>query len=267
MLQRCWHSCDRRIKALLILLLILLGGRLLPYLAPICSTDLQQNQQAIEFVDRNGLPLGTVLTRGQEHTVAVPLKQVSPQFIQAILAAEDQRFYQHGALDERAIVRALLEAMQARRIVSGASTITMQLARMIEPIPRTSLGKLKEIWTSWRLSAGMSRNEILQSYINRLPMGGNIYGVEAAARIYFGIPASDLNVAQASLLAAIPNDPNRLNPYNRREALKRRQTYVLDRMVQDGYITRPQADRAYREEISFQPRQQGIVAAPHFLFG
>jgi len=264
--QRYWQTCDRRIKALLILLILLLGGRSLPYLAPIRSTDLQQDQQAIEFVDRNNLLLGTVLTRDQEHAVSVSLKQVSPQFIQSILAAEDQRFYQHGALDERAIVRALLEAMQARRIVSGASTITMQLARMVEPIPRTSISKFKEIWTSWRLSAGMSRDEILQSYINRLPMGGNIYGVEAAARIYFGIPASDLNVAQASLLAAIPNDPNRLNPYNRREALKRRQVYVLDRMVKDGYITVAQADRAYREEISLQPRQQGIVAAPHFLF-
>ncbi|UBF28249.1 penicillin-binding protein 1C [Kovacikia minuta CCNUW1] len=261
-----WHRSDWRLRALFILLLLLLGVRSLPYLAPIRATDLQQNQQAIEFRDRNGLPLGTVLTRDQEHTVAVPLKQISPRFLEAILAAEDQRFYQHGALDERAIVRALLEAMQARQIVSGASTITMQLARMIHPIPRTLPGKFQEIWTSWRLAAGMTKDEILQSYINRLPMGGNIYGVEAAARIYFGIPASDLTVVQASLLAAIPNDPNRLNPYDHWEALKRRQAYVLDRMVTDQYLTRAQADRAMQEEVSLQSRQQGIVAAPHFLF-
>ncbi|MGA7932941.1 MAG: penicillin-binding protein 1C [Kovacikia sp.] len=238
----------------------------MPYLAPIRAADLIQDQQAIEFRDRNGLPLGTVLTRDQDHTIAIPLKQISPQFIEAILAAEDQRFYQHGALDERAIGRALLEAIQARQIVSGASTITMQLARMLHPIPRTLPGKFEEIWLSWRLTAGMSRDEILQSYINRLPMGGNVYGVEAASRIYFGLSASELNVAQASMLAAIPNDPNRLNPYEHRDALKRRQAYVLNRMVSDRYLTQAEADRARQEEISLQPRQQGIVAAPHFLF-
>jgi len=241
-------------------------ARSLPYFAPIRASDLVQSQQAAEFTDRNGLPLGTVLTRDQEHTVSVSLAQVSPQFLRAIVAAEDQRFYQHGALDERAIARSLLEALQAKQIVSGASTITMQLARMLDGSPRTAQAKLQEIWTSWRLTAGMSKAEILQAYLNRLPMGSNIYGVEAASRIYFGIPASDLTLAQASLLAAIPNDPNRLNPYDHLLSLKKRQSYVLDRMVQDGYITRAQSDRAYTEATALQSRQQGIVAAPHFLF-
>ncbi|MBW4581003.1 MAG: penicillin-binding protein 1C [Tildeniella nuda ZEHNDER 1965/U140] len=250
----------------LTLVLLCLVVRSLPYLAPIRAAALVQDQQAIAFTDRNGLPLGTVLTRDQEHTVTVPLQQVSTSFKQAIVAAEDGRFYQHGALDGRAIVRAVLEAMQARQIVSGASTITMQLARMLEPSPRNLSGKVKEIWTSWRLTAGMSKDDILQAYMNRLPMGGNIYGIEAAARIYFGIPASELNVAQASLLAGLPNDPTRLNPYDRWQALKRRQTYVLDRMVQERYLSRAEADRVFQEELSLQPRQQGIVAAPHFLF-
>ncbi|HEY9885570.1 MAG TPA: penicillin-binding protein 1C, partial [Thermosynechococcaceae cyanobacterium] len=261
-----WYARHSLAKLILTLVVFMLVVRSLPYLAPIRAVHLVQDQQAIEFTDRNGLPLGTVLTRDQEHTVTVPLKQVSPYFIQAIVAAEDRRFYQHGALDGWAIGRAMLEALQARQIVSGASTITMQLARMLEPSPRTLPEKLKEIWLSWRLTAGMSKDEILQAYINRLPMGGNIYGVEAAARIYFGIPASDLNVAQASVLAAIPNDPNHLNPYDHWEALKRRQTYVLDRMTQDRYLSRAEADRAFQEELSLQRRQQGIVAAPHFLF-
>ncbi len=261
-----WRKSKWWVKSLLVVVLLIVAIRLLPYLAPIRAADLVQDQQAIEFTDRNGLPLGTVLTRSQEHTVAVPLAQISPQFINAIIAAEDQRFYYHGALDERAIVRAFLEAFQARQIVSGASTITMQLARMIDGSPRTWQSKLQEVWTSWRLFAGMNRDEILQAYVNRLPMGGNIYGVEAASRIYFGIPASDLNAAQASLLAAIPNDPNRLNPYDRWDALKERQRYVLDRMVKDRYLTPAQADRAASEVVALQPRQQGIVAAPHFLF-
>ncbi|MBW4522152.1 MAG: penicillin-binding protein 1C [Scytolyngbya sp. HA4215-MV1] len=261
-----WHGLRWWWRSLVVALILALVVRSLPYLAPIRAVDLVQDQQAIELSDRNGLLLGTLLTRDQEHTAAVPLQQVSPQFIQAIVAAEDGRFYQHGAVDLRAIVRSALEAMRSRRILSGASTITMQLARMIDPIPRTISGKLREIWTAWRLVAGMSRDEVLQAYINRLPMGGNIYGVEAAARTYFAIPASDLNLAQASLLAALPNDPVYLNPYDRWQPLKERQAYVLERMVKDKHIAPAQAEQAYREAVTLQPRQQGIVAAPHFLF-
>ncbi len=267
MKKKIWHQRDRtRGKVIIALLLICVTVRLLPYLAPIHTADITQQQLALEFTDRNGLPLGTLLTRDQEHTSVVPLNQVSPHFIHAILAAEDGDFYEHGALDLKAVARALKDALHTKRIVSGASTITMQLARMLDPVSRTLAGKVQEIWLSWRLVAGMNKDEILSSYINRLPMGGNIYGVEAAARTYFSIPANDLNLAQASLLAAIPNNPTYFDPLAHYQRLKQRQKYVLNRMVQDGYITRSQAQRGYAEEISFQSRQRGIIAAPHFLF-
>ncbi|MCP6761444.1 MAG: penicillin-binding protein 1C [Fischerella sp. CENA71] len=253
-------------KIILTLLLICFLIRSTPYLAPIRANDILQTQLALEFSDRNGLQLGTILTRDQEHTAVVPLNQVSSQFIQAILAAEDSQFYHHGALDLKAVVRAVKDAIQTKRIVSGASTITMQLARMLDNSPRNLSGKIREVWLSWRLAAGMSKDEILPAYINRLPMGGNVYGVEAAARTYFSIPASDLNLAQASLLAAIPNNPTYFDPLQHRERLKQRQKYVLNRMVQDGYVNSAIAQRAYNEEVSFQSRQKGIFAAPHFLF-
>ncbi|WP_373526068.1 penicillin-binding protein 1C [Nostoc sp.] len=255
-------------KVILAVLLICLLVRLLPYFAPIRAADIAQNQLAMQFSDRNGLPLGTLLTRDQEHTSVVPLNQVSPQFIHAILAAEDSSFYHHGALDMKAIIRASKEAIHAKRVVSGASTITMQLARMLDPVPRTFSGKIQEIWLSWRLAAGMNKDEILAAYINRLPMGGNIYGVEAAAQTYFSIPASELNLAQASLLAAIPNNPTYFNPYQHWERLKQRQKYVLNRMVQENYISESStnAARTYTEKVVFQSRQRGIIAAPHFLF-
>jgi len=253
-------------RFILAILLICLVVRLLPYFAPINAADIAQNRLALEFSDRNGLPLGTILTRDQEHTAVVPLNQVSPQFINAILAAEDSSFYHHGALDMKAIIRAINQAIHAKRIVSGASTITMQLARMLEPSPRNLSGKLQEIWLAWRLVAGMNKNEILAAYINRLPMGGNIYGVEAASRTYFSIPASDLNLAQASLLAAIPNNPTYFDPLQHWDRLKQRQKYVLKRMVQDGYITQQIADKTQTEKVVFQSRQRGIIAAPHFLF-
>ncbi|MFS0515637.1 penicillin-binding protein 1C [Nostoc sp. UIC 10607] len=253
-------------KVILAGLLICLVVRLLPYFAPIRAADIAQNQLAMQFSDRNGLPLGTLLTRDQEHTSVVPLNQVSPQFIHAILAAEDASFYHHGALDMKAVIRASKEAIHAKRIVSGASTITMQLARMLDPVPRTLSGKMQEIWLSWRLVAGMNKDEILSAYINRLPMGGNIYGVEAAAQTYFSIPASELNLAQASLLAAIPNNPTYFNPYQHWERLKQRQKYVLNRMVQEKYISGANAARTSAEKVVFQSSQRGIIAAPHFLF-
>ncbi|MGC1309999.1 MAG: penicillin-binding protein 1C [Phormidesmis sp.] len=254
------------LRGLWVLFALILFVRLIPYFAPVRASDIQQHQLAVEFSDRNGLHLGTLLTRDQEHTAVIPIEQVSSIFIQAILSAEDQRFYQHGPLDGRAVVRSLLEAIQARKIVSGASTITMQLARMLEQSPRTLAQKGKEVWLSWRLAAGMSKDEILAAYINRLPMGSNIYGVEAAAQVYFGISAAELNLAQASLLAGLPNDPVDLDPYFHFEALKQRQAYVLDRMVADGHLSAAQAVRALAEGVGVRSRQQGIEAAPHFLF-
>ncbi|MEH1852452.1 MAG: penicillin-binding protein 1C [Nostoc sp.] len=266
LVSRSLLKLKRTSQVILAVLVICLVVRLLPYFAPVRAADIAQNHLAMQFSDRNGLPLGTLLTRDQEHTSVVPLNQVSPQFIHAILAAEDGSFYHHGALDMKAIIRAAKEAIHAKRIVSGASTITMQLARMLDPVPRSFSGKMQEIWLSWRLAAGMNKDEILAAYINRLPMGGNIYGVEAAARIYFSIPASELNLAQASLLAAIPNNPTYFNPYEHRERLKQRQKYVLNRMVQEKYISEANATRTHSEKVVFQSRQRGIIAAPHFLF-
>ncbi|EDZ91914.1 penicillin-binding protein 1C [Limnospira maxima CS-328] len=257
---------SRCVKVVAVMLLLVVLIRSIPYSIPIRAKDIRQNSVSMEFSDRQGLALGTILSQDQSHTAVVPLKEVSPYFIQAIIAAEDKRYYQHGAVDIIAIVRAVMEAIQAREIVSGASTITMQLARMLEPSPNTLPHKIREIWLSWRLFAGMNRDEILAAYINRIPMGGNLYGVEAAARTYFGIGASDLSLSQASVLAGLPNDPTDLNPYFNWEGLKQRQKYVLDRMVEDGYITPEKSDRAYRETLRIAPREQGIIAAPHFLF-
>ncbi|MEH2297103.1 penicillin-binding protein 1C [Nostoc sp.] len=260
------HKLHKTGKVILALLLICLIVRLSPYFAPIRAADIAQNQLAMQFSDRNGLQLGTLLTRDQEHTSVVPLNQVSPQFTHAILAAEDGSFYHHGALDMKAVIRASKEAIHAKKVVSGASTITMQLARMLDPVPRSFSGKMQEIWLSWRLTAGMNKDEIFAAYINRLPMGGNIYGVEAAARTYFSISASELNLAQASLLAAIPNNPTYFNPYQHWERLKQRQKYVLNRMVLEKYISGAIAARTHTEKVVFQSRQRGIIAAPHFLF-
>ena len=240
--------------------------RLAPYAAPVHAADLAQDSQSVEFTDRSGLPLGTILLRDQEHTASVALDHVSPLFVHAIVAAEDGRFYARGPVDAPALARSAWQALQAHRVVSGGSTIPMQLARMLFGLPSSVPGKAEQIWFAWRIAAGMDRDRILEAYINRLPMGGNVYGVEAASRTYFGIAASDLDLAQSSMLAALPNDPTGLDPYAHMLALKARQRYVLDRMVADGYATREAATRAAAEHVALAPRRQGIVAAPHFLF-
>ncbi|MEB3233695.1 MAG: penicillin-binding protein 1C [Leptolyngbyaceae bacterium] len=264
--QGRFHSLPRPILIGVMIVGMAGVGRSLPYLAPIRATDLAQVDEAVTVSDRHGQPLGTLLSRDQDHTMVVDLADISPVFIQAMLAAEDGRYYHHGPLDLRAMVRASYNSARAGRIVSGASTITMQLARMIHPSPRTVGGKVAEIWTAWRLAAGMNRDEILAAYVNRIPMGSNIYGVEAASLIYFGVSSRDLTVAQASILAALPNNPTYLNPYYYWEVLKERQRYVLDQMVQDGWITAAEGDRAFTTELTLHPRQYGIQAAPHFLF-
>jgi penicillin-binding protein 1C len=233
---------------------------------PLRARDLPRDARAIEFVDRNGLMLGTILGRDERHTVALPLARIAPVFLEAAVATEDRRFYFHGALDVRAALRATLASLVRRRLPSGASTLSMQLARMIVPLPPTFVGKVEELAIASRLEAGMSKNEILEAWCNRAPMGSNVYGVEAAARTYFGIDADRLDLAQAALLAALPNDPVRLDPYRRFDALRERQRYVLERMHAAGFIDADRARRAAEAHIGLRPPSGGILAGAHFLF-
>lgn len=254
------------IKAIAVLLWFGLGVRALPYALPIRAEALAPLDSAVSFRDRHNRPLGTLLSGDQAYRAVVTLDQVSPHFIQAILAAEDQRFYGRGPVDLRAAARATWQLLRDRQIVSGASTITMQLARMVEPMPRSLPGKIQQVWLAWRIAAGMDQDEILTAYVNRLPMGSNLYGVEAAARGYFGVPAADLSQAQASLLAALPNAPTALNPHTGYLALKERQRYVLDRLVAAEILTPDEGDRLFAQPVSFELLEHQGMVAPHFQF-
>ncbi len=225
-----------------------------------------QDGRALEFTDRNGLWLGTLLARDATHAAFVPLRRISPAFVGAVLAAEDARFFSHGAVDPLAAARALAEALRSGDVPGGASTISMQLGRILAPVDPGWRGKVEEAIAAQRLENGNSKPAILEAYCNRAPMGANIYGVEAAARTYFGIGADQLDLARAALLAAIPNDPTRLDPYRHWERLRARQRYVLARMAAAGFVRPAEAARAGDEEIALLPRGGGIAAAAHFLF-
>ncbi len=196
----------------------------------------------------------------------VPLARVSPRFLAAILSAEDARFGQHGPVDALALARAAWELARRGHPVSGGSTIAMQLARLRFGLPHTLLGKAEEIVLAERIAAGTPATTILEAYVNRLPMGGDLVGVEAGARTYFGLPAAELDLAQAALLAALPNDPVRLDPYDHPAALEARRRGVLARMAAIGVISAAEAQRAALERVVVLPRSEGIGAAPHLLF-
>jgi penicillin-binding protein 1C len=221
---------------------------------------------ALAFEDRTGLALGTVLARDSEHAVRVPLAEVSPRFLAALVAAEDARFFRHDGVDALALGRAAWQLARTGHVVSGGSTITMQLARLRFGLPRSALGKLAELALARRIEAGTPKSAILEAYANRLPMGGDLVGVEAGARTYFGLPARELDLAQAALLAALPNDPVRLDPYAHRTALEARRRAVLARMVATGALAPDEAARAAAERVAVLPRGDGILAAPHLLF-
>lgn len=236
------------------------------YLCGIDVAALAPARGAVTFTDRSGIVLGTVLASDASHAVAVPLERVSPDFLHAIVAAEDARFAHHGAIDVFALARAAREFALFGQARSGGSTIEMQLARLLHPGPSTIRGKLVQMIGAERIAMRSSKAAILQAYVNRIPMGGNVYGVEAAARTYFGEPASDLDLAQAALLAAIPNDPSQLSPDVDWAALRARQRYVLQRMVALHDVTAAQAARAWSETLHVRRHDAGVAAAPHALF-
>jgi penicillin-binding protein 1C len=255
-----------KLFALALATLVFAGGMTAAYLWGIDVAALPAARGAVTFTDRTGIPLGTVLASDSTHAVAVPLDRVSPDFLRAIVAAEDARFARHGAIDLAALARALRDFAVFGQVRSGGSTIEMQLARLLHPAPSSFGGKLLQIARAQRIAIRSSKPAILEAYVNRVPMGGNLYGVEAASRTYFGEAASDLDLAQASLLAAIPNDPARLAPGADWTALRTRQRYVLARMVELHEISRSRADRAYAETLRVRIHDNGIGDAAHALF-
>ncbi len=218
------------------------------------------------LLDRDGDPLGTVLGRSDRHTFAVTADRMGRWFPRALIAAEDGRFYRHGALDPLATGRAFARAIATRTMPGGASTIAMQLARTLAPMPRGLRGKIAETLLAARIENGMSKSQILAAYANRAPMGANIYGVEAAARTYFGIDAAQLDLAQSAALAALPNAPSALDPYTNPRGLHARVRYVLGRMRALGFIDANDELAAANEDLDLRPPSLGLLAPQYCFF-
>ncbi len=177
-----------------------------------------------------------------------------PDFLpKAFLAAEDSSFYQHEGVDPLAIFRAFLKNLQAGGIRQGGSTITQQIVKRLLLTPEKSLKrKLKEAILAYRLERYLTKDEILTIYLNQIYLGSRAYGVEAAARTYFGVHVGQLTIAQAAILAGLPQAPSRYSPLKDLDAAKGRQKYVLGRMLEMGWINQQQHDAAVREVLVFK---------------
>jgi penicillin-binding protein 1C len=188
---------------------------------------------------------------------------MDPDLILAFIAAEDRRFFDHHGVDLRAAARAARDNLAARRIVAGGSTITMQLARMLRPIPRTWLGKARQVLWALRIEAHLDKSAILEAYLNRVPLGQAAVGVEAASQLYFGASAAELGLGQAALLAALARAPSRDNPLVAPERARERRARVLERMVELGYARAEDAARAAAEPVLGRGAEARFLA-PHF---
>jgi penicillin-binding protein 1C len=187
--------------------------------------------------DRTGRPLLQLVGKDEQWRFPIPLDEMSPWIVQATIAAEDERFYEHSGVDTTALLRAVLQNLQAADVVSGASTITMQLCRMVDDRPRTLTAKLIETSRALNIERRFSKLEILEHYLNLAPYGGNIRGVEAASQRYFRKNACDLSLAEAALLAGLPKSPTQFRPDRYPDRATTRQTYVLRRMREVGMIS------------------------------
>lgn len=212
--------------------------------------------------DRNGKLLRGFLSSDDKWRLPVEGVSVSPEFERILLAYEDRWYFWHPGVNPAALVRALLQNLTEGRVVSGGSTITMQVARLLEPKERTLANKCKEILRALQLEAHLTKREILEIYYDLAPFGGNIEGVRAASLLYFGKSPDELSIGEAALLAAIPNSPERLRPDLYPEQALAARNKVLSRALQFGAITDEQYRSALKEEIP-RGRRALPFEAPH----
>ncbi|MDH5297811.1 MAG: penicillin-binding protein 1A [Desulfobulbaceae bacterium] len=211
------------------------------YQPPVTSLILDEHEQVVDRIYH------------QDRTV-ISIETMPKQLPQAFVAAEDARFYTHVGVDAWSIARALVNNLRSGGRGQGGSTITQQVARSLLLTPeKTYSRKIKEAILAYRIDKVLSKDEILNIYLNQIYLGEGAYGVEAAAHVYFGKPARQLKLAEVAILAGLPQAPSRYSPLKHLPLAKRRQAYVLNRMVEEGFITKNVAGNAYQQPLFWAP--------------
>ena len=186
---------------------------------------------------------------GEERRHLTPIKEIPKVMTDAVLAIEDARFYEHGGVDYRGVLRAGLANLGHFKS-QGASTITMQVARNVYlSSEKTYTRKIYEILLTFKLEHLLTKDQILEIYMNQIFLGNRAYGFAAAAEAYFDKPLKELSVAEAAMLAGLPKAPSAYNPISNPKRARSRQLYIIERMLENGFITAGQADAAKKEEL------------------
>jgi len=215
-----------------------------------------------EIVDRDGALLRAFATPDGRWRLATDLDQVDKQFVDMLIAYEDKRFWAHSGIDPLALLRAAGQFAGNGRIVSGGSTLSMQLARLIEPRESRSFdAKLRQIFRAAQIERRLSKREILERYLTLAPYGGNLEGIRAASLAYFGKEPRRLTVSEAALLVALPQLPERRRPDRNPESAEKARDRVLSRMVSAGLLGEAEARRAAAEELTAIRRPLPALAA------
>ncbi len=208
----------------------------------------------------------TITTLYRQNRVQVPLNQIPEATQNAFVAVEDARFYKHFGLDPVRIVSAAWNDLKAGKIVEGASTITQQTVKNLYLSREKTFGrKFSEAWLAIQFEKKYTKKQILEIYLNQIYFGQGAYGIETAAQTYFDKSASELDLAESALLAGLPKAPNTYSPFQNWEGAKKRQKTVLNRMVEVGFITDREADKAAREKLVLKPGGLKQETAPYFV--
>jgi 1A family penicillin-binding protein len=228
-------------------------------------TKLEQMESASLILDRNSKIFGQIYVENRQ---TVPYDQLPPDLINAVVAVEDAKFYQHHGYDLLGIIRAALKNLTAGHVRQGGSTITQQLARNSFSLKeRTFRRKLLEIFLAKRIEEQFGKQKIMELYLNRIYFGGGLYGAEAAARGYFAKSAREMSLAECATLAGLVKSPNRLSPWTDRDNSREARDFALDRMRDLGFISRERCAAARGEQIVIGSRQnaQGQTYAVDYI--
>ncbi len=213
-------------------------------------TRLEAMESASVILDRHGVLLGKIFTQNRDQ---VGIEQLSPTLLEAVVAAEDARFYDHTGVDVRGVLRALYENYRAGKDKQGASTLTQQLARntfpeQLPPNDRSKERKLREMFVAREIERRCTKQQILNLYLNRVYFGNGFFGAESAAKGYFGKRASELSYSESAMLCGLLRSPDRLSPWRNYSACIEERNRVLNRLLELNRVTREQYDHAFAEE-------------------
>lgn len=250
---------------------LVLGGGILWIssfrLPDLSSFDQRKIPESTKIYDRTGTVLLFDLHENVKRTV-VPLAEISPYIQKATIAIEDATFYEHGGIKPTSIIRAVLANLRTGSYGQGGSTITQQVIKnTVLTTDKTITRKLKEWVLAVKLDGILTKERILELYLNETAYGGNIYGIEEAAKQFLGKSAKDVTLAEAAYLAAIPQATTYYSPHGKNlDALEKRKNLVLTMALENGFITKEEYDGAMAEKVEFTPRSQYGIRAPHFVF-